>query len=309
MFTTLIVQPIFNLLVLIYALIPGHNFGLSIILFTILVRLLMWPLIKKQLHHARAMRELQPEIKRIKQAAAGNRQQESLLTMELYKEKGINPFASFGILIVQLPILIALYSGIRRIVDNPQALVDFAYPFVRGLGSMKELAGNVAAFDGTLFGVVDLTRAAIDKTGAIYWPAMLIVVGSALAQYIQSKQLMPEAGKARKLRQILSEAGGGKKADQSEVTAAVGRSTRFFIPVLIFIFTVNIASALSLYFLVSGLVAMIQQGKVLNQDKSELSAVADQPPTNIIEGEVVNRPPKRATLRQAQGKKRKKRRR
>jgi len=49
MFDLLIVQPIFNLLVLIYAMLPGHNFGLSIIIFTIIVRLLMWPLIKKQL--------------------------------------------------------------------------------------------------------------------------------------------------------------------------------------------------------------------------------------------------------------------
>ncbi len=66
MFTTLIVQPIFNLLVFIYAILPGHNFGLALIIFTIIIRLLMWPLVKKQLHQARAMRELQPEIKKIK---------------------------------------------------------------------------------------------------------------------------------------------------------------------------------------------------------------------------------------------------
>ena len=60
MFTTFIVQPIFNLLVLIYALLPGHNFGLAIIIFTIIIRLLMWPLVKKQLHHAKAIRELGP---------------------------------------------------------------------------------------------------------------------------------------------------------------------------------------------------------------------------------------------------------
>jgi YidC/Oxa1 family membrane protein insertase len=64
MFETLIVQPIFNLLVLIYAIIPGHNFGLAIIIFTVLVRLMMWPLVKKQLNHAKALRELQPELKK-----------------------------------------------------------------------------------------------------------------------------------------------------------------------------------------------------------------------------------------------------
>src|SRR5882762_8147392 len=99
MFTTLIVQPIFNLLVLIYAILPGHNFGLAIIIFTVIVRLLLWPLVKKQLHQAKAMRELQPEIKRIKQATKGDRQKESAMLMELYKEREISPFGSIGIVI------------------------------------------------------------------------------------------------------------------------------------------------------------------------------------------------------------------
>src|SRR5665213_3369003 len=127
MFTTIIVQPIFNLLVLIYALLPGHNFGLALILFTVVVRLLMWPLVKKQLHQAKAMRNLQPEIKKVKQAAKGNRQKESQMLMELYKERGINPFATFPVLIVQLVILIGLYSGLRRVISDPHNLVTFAY--------------------------------------------------------------------------------------------------------------------------------------------------------------------------------------
>jgi YidC/Oxa1 family membrane protein insertase len=63
MFTTFIVQPIFNILTLIYALLPGHNFGVAIILFTILARFALYPMVKKQLRHTKAMRELQPEIK------------------------------------------------------------------------------------------------------------------------------------------------------------------------------------------------------------------------------------------------------
>src|SRR5689334_8965404 len=119
MFNTLIVQPITNLLVLIYAILTGHNFGVAIILFTILVRLLMWPLVKKQLHQAKAMRELQPEIKRIKQQTKGNRQKESMMLMELYKEKEISPFGSIGLVILQIPIFIGLYSGLRHIVTDP----------------------------------------------------------------------------------------------------------------------------------------------------------------------------------------------
>src|SRR3990167_11005440 len=154
MFTTIIVQPIFNLLVLIYALLPGHNFGLAIILFTVVIRLLMWPLVKKQLHQAKAMRELQPELKRIKKVAS-NKQEESAMLMELYKERGISPFGSLGTLIIQLIILIGLYSGLRRVVDNPTAILDYSYSFLHNLPWIKALESNIDQFDATLFGFVD----------------------------------------------------------------------------------------------------------------------------------------------------------
>lgn len=288
MFEVLIVKPLFNLLVLIYALLPGHNFGLAIIVFTILIRFLMWPLIKKQLHHTKAMRKLQPELKRIKQETKGDKQKESMMIMELYKERGISPFGSIGVLVVQLIILIGLYSGLRRVIDNPQAIVDFSYGWVQNLSWVQELAGDMSKFDATLFGVVDLGKAALPKEGGIYWPAMLIVVASAVSQYFQSKQLMPNDKEARGLRRILKEASDGKQADQAEVNAAVGRSTRYFIPAMIFLFTVGIPSALSLYWLVSGVTAYFQQARILGQDEDELEALANKPDKKqVIEGEVV----------------------
>lgn len=292
MFTTFIVQPIFNLLVLVYALIPGHNFGLSLIIFTIIIRLLLWPLIKKQLHQAKAMRALQPDIKKIKQATKGNRQKESQMLMELYKERGINPFATFPTLIVQLIILIGLYSGLRKVIDDPHAIVSFAYPSLQHLSWMEQLSHNIHQFDNTLFGIVDLSRAAL-MGGAVYWPAMVLVIGSAIAQYFQSKQLLPDDKEKRSLRAILKEAGSGKQADQSEVNAAVGRSTIYLLPVMIFVFTVNIASALSLYWLVGGIVAFIQQSIVLNRDETEMEAIGDKPTRNVAaipEAEVVKAP-------------------
>jgi len=289
MFTALIVQPIFNLLVLIYAIIPGHNFGLAIILFTILVRLLMWPLIKKQLHQAKAMRELQPELKRIKLAAKGDRQKESMMMMELYKEREINPFSSIGLLIVQIPIFLGLYSGLNRIVQDQNAITTFSYSFIAKLPWIKTLAADPSKFDSTLLGFVDLTKAAIDKGGAIYWPAMLIVAASAVMQYYQAKQLMPDDKDRKTLRQILGQAGEGKQADQAEVSAAVGRSTRFILPIFIFIVTVNIASALSLYWLTSGIVAFIQQARVLGQDKTEMTT-ATTGNKKVVEAEIL--PPK-----------------
>ncbi len=272
MFTTLIVQPIFNLLVLIAAILPGHNFGLAIILFTIVVRLLMWPLVKKQLHHAKAMRQLQPEIKKIKQAAGGNRQAESRLVMELYKERQINPFASIGILIVQVPILIGLYVGLRRIITNPHELVTFSYPALHHLAWVKSLTADIHHFDATLFGQIDLTRPALHK-GVVYWPAMIIVAGSAIAQYFQSKQLMPQPKDARGLKSILSEAGQGRSADQQEVNAAVGRATLFLIPGVIFLVSLGLAAAMPLYWLTSATIAIIQQAKILKEDVQEAEVI------------------------------------
>jgi YidC/Oxa1 family membrane protein insertase len=276
MFTTIIVQPIFNLLVLITALIPGHNFGLAIIVFTIVIRLLMWPLVRKQLHHAKAMRALAPELKRIKAAAKGDRQKESALTMELYKEKEINPFASIGILIVQLPILIGLYVSIRRIIDHPHDIVSFSYPALHNLGWMQQLAHNIHSFDNSLLGLVNLTRTASGPTG-IYWPAMVIVVASAAAQFLQGRQLMPRSADSRSLRQIMSQAGQGSKTDQTEVNAAVGRSTQYLVPVIVLVVSIHLPVALPLYWLVSSTVAYLQQAQVLNQDVDEAETIARTP--------------------------------
>jgi len=305
MFEALIVKPIFNLLVLIYSLLPGHNFGLSIIIFTVVVRLLMWPLVKKQLHHTKAMRELQPDIKRIKQATKGNKQQESIMLMALYKERQISPFSSIGILVVQIIILLGLYQGLTRVVANPQALIDNSYTWLRDLGWVKELASNINLFDTSLFGVIDLTKTALPKGGGVYWPAMMIVLASAAAQYYQSKQLMPDDKQSRSLRTILREAGSGKQADQTEVQAATGRTMRYFIPVLIFVISVNLAAAISLYWLVSGVVAYIQQARVLNQDKEEMTDIADKgSKKTIIEGEVVEKP--KSAKKKGKAKKRRK---
>jgi YidC/Oxa1 family membrane protein insertase len=293
MFTTLIVQPIFNLLALIYALLPGHDFGLSIIIFTIIVRLLLWPLVRKQLRQAKLMRKLQPEIKEVKKKARGDRQKESLMLMELYKERGVNPIGSIGILIPQMIILIGLYSGLNRVVHDPNAIISFTYPGLQHLGWMKELAHNIHQFDETLFGSVDLTRAASSENG-LYVPALIIAVLSATAQYFQSRQLLPKQKDARRLRDILKAAGQGEKTDQSEVQAATSRVMIIFLPLIILFVTLGLPSALGLYWLTGGIVAIIQQGIVLREDEEEMEKIADEPATrnvkDIPEAEVVDTP-------------------
>jgi YidC/Oxa1 family membrane protein insertase len=260
--------------VLIYALIPGHNFGLAIIIFTILVRLMLWPLVKKQLHQTKLMRRIQPDLKRIAKETKGDRQKQALMQMELYKEKGISPFRSIGVVLLQFPILIGLYLGLQKVTKDPHQIIDFAYPALQNLPWMQKLADNIKLFDSSLFGLVDLHRSAIGPAG-LYIPALIIVIASVIVQYIQAKQLMPNDKDARSLRSIMKDAGKGKQADQAEVGAAVGKFTILLLPGMIFIFTVGIASALSLYWFVGGLVAFIQQSIVLREDTEEMEELSE----------------------------------
>jgi YidC/Oxa1 family membrane protein insertase len=274
MFTTYIVQPIFNLLVLIYSQIPGHNFGLAIILFTVVIRLLMWPLVKKQLRQTKITRQIQPQLKRIKKEAKGDRQREAQLMMELYKERGVNPFGMFPTLIVQMIVLFGLYMGLIKVIRDPHQIVNFAYPFLQHTSWLQHVASNIHAFDNSLFGVVDLSKAAVSPKG-IYAPALLLVFLSAGVQFLTSRQLMPQDKDARKLRHILKAAGEGQQADQAEVSAAVGRGMQYVIPIMVLLFTINLAAALSLYWFVGGAVAYLQQRAALKDDAEELVAAAE----------------------------------
>jgi YidC/Oxa1 family membrane protein insertase len=267
MFTSLIIQPIFNVLSGIYALLPGHDFGVAIVLFTVLARWALYPLLKKQLKNSKAMRELQPELKKIKEAAKGNRQQESMMMMELYKEKEIKPLSQIGLLIVQIIVFLALFSGLNRVVKNPQEIVDFSYPFIQNLSWMKEVAADITKFDETFLGSIDLTRAAVSEGKALYFPAFVLVLGSAIIQFLQIKQTLPQAKDGRKLRDILKDANTGKQADTSEVNAAMGRNLAYIMPVLIFVLTIGFPAALALYWFVGGLIAYAQQSRLLQQDE------------------------------------------
>ncbi len=299
MFDTLIVQPIFNLLVLIYSLIPGHNFGLAVILFTIVIRFLMWPLVKKQLHHAKAIRELQPAVKKIKEKAAGDKRKQQQLTMELYKEREVNPLASIGIIIVQGIILIGLFFSLRKVIEDPQQLISFSYSPLHNLPWLETLAKDIKNFDATLFGVIDLTRTSVNP---VYWPAMLLVIGSAITQFFQGRQLMPKTEDARGLRQILKDAGQGKTAEQQEVSMAVGRSTMYVLPLIVFVISINFAAALPLYWFTGSLVAIWQQGIILRRDVQEVTALAEKPTAKSTAAAKAAEEPKKAKTKKPHSK-------
>lgn len=273
-FDTIVVQPIFNMLLFIYSIIPGGDFGISIVIFTVIVRLALWPLVKKQLHQARAMKKLQPELVKIKKRANGNKQLESIQMMELYKEHDVSPFRSIGILFIQLPIFIALYQVIRILTLQRNEVARFTYEFMKNLGPVKGLIENPGSFNTNFLGFIDLTDKAIasDFNIALFILALVAVA----TQYIMAKQTSPSQPTDKKLRDVMREAADGKVADQSEMNAIVMNKMTKFLPIMMFFIMINMPGALALYYAISNLVAVAQQHSILKKDTEEMIEIADK---------------------------------
>lgn len=278
-FDTLIVQPIFNMLIGLYSLIPGGDFGLALIIFTIFIRVLLWPLVKRQLHQVTAMRKLQPELAKIKKDTKGNKQAESMQMMDLYKKHGVNPFRSIGILLIQLPIFIALYQVIQIFTLHRDQIAKFTYGFMDNIGPVRELIAHPEHFNEKLLGVVDLTGRAIGGAGGFNIFLIILAILAAYTQYVMSKQTAPTTSNKR-LRDIMTEAADGKSADQSEMNAVVMAKMTKVLPFFMLFVMISLPGALALYYAVSNLVAVLQQRHILKQDEEELEDIAEEVPTS-----------------------------
>lgn len=275
-FEILIVQPLYNLLLVLYSAIPGADFGISIIIFTILLRLVMYPLVKKQLHQTKLMRKLQPELEQIKKKTKGNRQLQGLQMMELYKRHGVSPFRSIGILLVQLPIFIALYLVIQVFIHRNE-FAKYTYDFLEKFPDIKHIVENPDVFNEKFLGFVDLTQTAFSNNSVSVFLVGLAIV-AAVGQYYQSKQTMPQDPKNRKrLRDILKAAADGKEADQSEINAAIMGKMMVILPFFMLFIMLTLPGAIALYYATMTLVAVIQQGHILRQDEEEMEEIVDHP--------------------------------
>lgn len=238
MLKTILVHPLFNILLLIYAVLPGHDFGLAVIGLTILIRLSMWPLVQKQLHHQKAMKELQPQIAAMKKKAGGNRQKESQLMVELFKQNQVNPFASLGLALLQFPILIALFFVLRDVVEGGK-IESVAYSFVASLEPIRAIISNPGSFDPTFLGLVHMAE-----------PNLVLAVLAGITQYFQAKQLTP-----------------AKPAKGSPGSSLTSNMLLIF-PVVTVAIAATLPSALALYWVTSSLVAIGQQHLVLAEEVS-----------------------------------------
>lgn len=245
-FHVVLIQPLFNLLAVVYAVLPLHDFGLAVIIFTVLIRLLLWPLVNRQLHSQRAMQSLQPEVARIRKEAKGDRQKESQLLMELYKEREVSPFGSLGLLLIQLPIFWALFYVLRDMVKAGQ-IDQLAYSWVKHMQAIKDvLQHHGGIINPTFLGYFNLAH-----------PAPILAVTAGLAQYFQTKQLMP-------------------KQQGGDVQARAMQSTAIVVPVITILVGLTLPSALALYWTVTSLIAILQQWLILREDVQELEEAADK---------------------------------
>ncbi len=274
-FELIVVQPIFNLLVGLYSIIPGGDFGVSLILFTILIRFALWPLVVRQLHQTKAMRKLQPELARIKKATKGNRQLESMQMLELYKKHDVKPFRSILTLLIQLPIFIALYQVIQIFTLHRDQISKFTYEFLQNIGPIKALIEHPNQFNEKLLGLVDLTGHAIGGPGGFNIFLIILAIVAAITQYIISKQVSPTSS-TKRFRDVMAEAAEGKPADQSELNAVMMSKMVKILPFFMLFIMLGLPGALALYYATSNIFAAIQQHYILKRDADEMDKIADE---------------------------------
>lgn len=298
----IIVRPIVNILFIIFNLV--HDFGLAIIIFTVIVKLLMWPLMKKQLNQSKLIRKLQPELTQIKKNCNGNKQLESIQTMDLYKRYNVKPFASILTLLIQLPIFIAIFFAIKVIamplpIDN---INNRVYEFVAYEGSeiseIKEKQNiyldslqdeNIPAeekatydFHPQLFGLINLDVKASDVLlGNFSLSALFILVCTLMASIIQywaTKQQMPsgQSNKKKKFKDLLNDAKNGKELESADVSSFATGQMAMMMPIMMFIIMFNLNGALAFYYFLSNVITIIQQRIILNKTEDEIDTVTDK---------------------------------
>lgn len=298
-FDLILTQPIFNLLAFIYAFVA--DFGVAIIILTVIVRMILWPLVKKQLHQTKLMRKLQPELKRIKKQANGDQMLESQMMMALYKEKGVKPMGSILVLVIQIPVFLALFRVIQIFSvtyqhQNHVSPEQFIYPFLNNFHIFANTSTLLHSGATHLFGIIDLTQ-----TAGNYAPALILALLAAGLQFWQSKQVMPQQSDKRKLRDMFKSASNGEKVDQSEMMAATTNKMIYIFPVMTFVVALALPAAVVLYYAVTSLVAVIQQGILLRRDDDEMLKEVNGAKVNktkipreksIKEAEIIERPAK-----------------
>lgn len=242
-FNVILYQPLFNVLVLLYEYLPGHDFGVAVIALTAIIRLLFYPLMVQSIKSQKSLSELQPKIQEIQSKYKDDKEKQARATMELYQKEKINPFGGCLPLLIQLPILIALYRVFWK-GFQPEAM-DMLYSFVPHPG----------AIDPIFLGMINLGEA-----------SLVLAVLAGITQFFQTKMITPKTPKSKK--------GEGQMAQFSEM---MQKQMLYFFPILTVFILWKLPAAIGLYWIITALFSILQQYLIFKKPKAKRAESSSLP--------------------------------
>ena len=224
-FNLILYRPLFNALVLLYEYLPGHDFGVAIIVLTCFVRLLLYPSTLKSIKSQKVLQEIQPKIKEIQTKLKHDRQEQAKAMMELYKKEKINPLSGCLPILAQLPIIIALFLVLKNLASNfsSQNLVEL-YSFVPHPGEINPM----------FLGIMNLTV-----------PSSVLAVLAGVSQFFQSKMIASK-----------TKTSSAKVGDFSQM---MQKQMLYFFPLFTVLILWRLPSAIGLYWMTTTLFSIGQQ--------------------------------------------------
>lgn len=224
-YNTFIFNPLYNGLVGLMDIFPWMDAGIAVIIFTIIVRLILFPLSKKAIVTQVRMKEIEPEIAKLRETMKDDKQGQALKMMQLYKDKKISPFSSFFVLLIQLPIIYALYSIFIN-SGLPKVNTALLYGFVA-----------VPVINMNFLGLVDIGEKSI-----------LLALIAAVAQYFQLHYSLAATGAPTST--------GNAQADMAQ---SMTKTMKYIFPVIVFFISYQISAVVALYWTVSSLFTLGQE--------------------------------------------------
>jgi YidC/Oxa1 family membrane protein insertase len=227
---TFFFDPVYNSLVFFIDVLPGGDVGLAIVCTVVFIKLVILPLSIKVTKMQAIMKEIDPQMKKIK-AEITDRQEQARAMMELYKEANINPFASIFLLFIQFPIIIALYFSVMNGggVPLPDINTSLLYSFIPAPESVSML----------MFGIFDITLRSL--------PLALL---AGLTQFIHVKMSLP----------LMEPRDPNKAPDfKDDFARSMQLQMKYVMPVIIAVVAYTLGAAIALYFFVSNLMAIAQE--------------------------------------------------
>lgn len=235
-YNEILFRPLFNALVFLTGVVPFRDLGLAVIILTIAVRFIIFPFTHGSVKTQAKMREIEPELKKIRSETNGKQEEQARRTMELYKKHGVSPFSGCLLLLIQLPILIALYQLFIKDINSSLGLL---YSFIPPANDIKYM----------FLGLIDMTKVSIP-----------LAVIAAISQYFQMKLAMPD-------KSILQKTESG--SFQNDFSKMFSTQAAYIFPVVILVISLKFPSAVALYWTVSNVFATVHEWLVRKKSKQD----------------------------------------